>query len=109
MSESYETTGRGRVDGRQYQVFSASYGATFMIPDDVRETVRTIEELCQSIRQEEAMILEIKQKLGSMNRFERQLRAELVKARLSSTDEGRKLLAVITQDLTERIGLPAPQ
>lgn len=109
LNESYETTGRGRVDGSRPQAFAASYGATFVIPDDVRETVRTIEELCQSIRQEEALILEIKQKLGSMNRFERQLRAELVKARLSSTAEGRKLLAVITQDLTERIGLPAPQ
>jgi hypothetical protein len=44
-----------------------------------------------------------------MNRYERQLRAELVKARLASTEEGRKLLSVITQNLTERIGLPAPQ
>jgi len=109
LNESYETHGRNCISNCRPQVFMANYGATFTIPDDVRETARTIEELGQSIRQEEALILEIKQKLGSMGRFERQLRAELVKARLSSTEEGRKLLAVITQDLTERIGLPAPQ
>lgn len=109
LNESYETTGRNCISNGRPQVFAANYGATFTIPEDVRETVRATEELCQSIRHEESLILEIKQKLGSMNRFERQLRAELVKARLSSTDEGRKLLAVITQDLTDRIGLPAPQ
>lgn len=109
LNESYETHGRNCISNCRPQVFTANYGATFTIPDDVRETARTIEELGQSIRHEESLILEIKQKLGSMGRFERQLRAELVKARLSSTEEGRKLLAVITQDLTERIGLPAPQ
>lgn len=108
-------TGRGSVtierrDGHNVgQAFTASYGATFTVPEEILAVSREQETLIKTIQQEEALILEIKQKLGNMNRYERQLRAELVKARLASTEEGRKLLAVITQNLTERIGLPAPQ
>lgn len=109
LRESLGPTERGPADAPRYQAFSATYGTTFVIPDDVRGTVREMEAMGQSIRHEEATILEIKQKLGSMNRFERQLRAELVKARLASTEEGRRLLAVVMQDLTSRIGLSAPQ
>lgn len=117
LSERREVfpTGRGGGtiecrDGRNLgPAFTASYGAIFPVPAEVTAVAREQEALAKTIQQEEALILEIKQKLGNMNRYERQLRAELVKVRLASTEEGRKLLAVITQDLTERIGLPAPQ
>lgn len=99
--------GRRQAIGQEGQAFSATYGAQFDVPQQLLEIDSKLQELAKSINTEEALIMDIKHKLGNMNRYERQLRAELVKARLGSTEEGRALLAVITQNLTERIGLPA--
>lgn len=102
MSESRDARACG-------QAFTASYGLAVEIPADLIAAEQERADLCKLIQDEEMLIMEIKQKLSNMNRYERQLRAELVKARLGGTAEGRKLLAVITQNLTDRIGLPAPQ